>query len=330
MRKREFVSFVVLARQLGDSDLREILTRLNEIGQQVSKYHEIIALRSPRRSKADDYESDLSATVSNTTFVETSGAMTTASLAVTGLERALGDVIVVLGPTMGEANFSKELVQRVDEISPIHFGIPASGSKRQGTFGYRFGKSALLALLRIFGGRGAVTDSPLFRVMTRAVVSHILNSSEPAHTFRLLGSRARFASKFVEFQISNSSAAPKFWESYGSAMQILFGGSKVPLRLASLIAMVGAGLNVLYGLYVLGVSLVYPGIERGWASLSLQNSGMFFLICVVLFIMTEYLLRLIDDSSSLAVTTSSNFDGDLGSGATHKNVEFLSEIDDEK
>ena len=330
MRSREFVSFVVLARQLGDSDLREILMRLNEIGQQVSKYHEIIALRSPRRSEAVEDELDLAATVSNTTFVETSGAMTTASLAVTGLERALGDFIVVLGPTMDEANFSKELVQRLDENSPLHFGIPSSGSKRQGTFGYRIGKSAVLALLRIFGGRRAVTDSPLFRAMTRAVVTHILDSSEPAHTFRLLGSRARFDSKFVEYKISNSSAAPKFWESYGSAMQILFGGSKVPLRLASLIAILGAGLNVLYGLYVVGVAIVDSGIERGWASLSLQNSGMFFLICVVLFIMTEYLLRLIDDSSSLAITTSSNFDGDLGSEATHKNVDFFSEIEDEK
>ena len=330
MRNREFVSFVVLARQVGDSDLKEILTRLNEIGQQVSKYHEIIALRSPRRSKSAEDQSDLSATVSNTTFVETSGAMTTASLAVTGLERSLGDFIVVLGPTLDEANFSKELVQRVDENTPVHFGIPAAGSKRQGTFGYRIGKLALLALLRIFGGKRAVTDSPLFRVMTREVVIHILNSSEPAHTFRSLGSRARFASKFVEFKISSSSAAPKFWESYGSAMQILFGGSKVPLRLASLIAILGAGLNVLYGLYVLGVSLVDPGIERGWASLSLQSSGMFFLICVVLFIMTEYLLRLIDDSSSLAVTTSTNFDGDLGSGATHRNVDFFSENEDEE
>ena len=331
MQKREFVSFLLLARQSSDSELIGLLSRLNEIGRDVGKYHETIVLRTPRRKVSPFSESQhllLKRDIPNVTLLETSGAMTTASLAAVALERALGDFVVVLGASLDEVKSIEQLLDALDSKTPVSFGIPSLKSRTDGNFAYKAGKALARGVVQLFGGKRAWVDAPLLRAFGREVVTHILTSSEPALAFRMLGDQTTFPSKLVVFDGSGARSATRFWESYGSAMQIWFGGSKVPLRLASLIALIGAGLNVLYGLYVLGISLLDPSIERGWASLSLQNSGMFFLVCVVLFIMTEYLLRLIDDRSSIAVLTSTNFDGATDGGSNHKNVDHYSEHGD--
>jgi hypothetical protein len=52
--------------------------------------------------------------------------------------------------------------------------------------------------------------------------------------------------------------------------------------------MIGALLNLLYALYVLGIYLVKPDVIAGWTTLSLQQSGMFFFICLILAVLSEY------------------------------------------
>jgi hypothetical protein len=72
-------------------------------------------------------------------------------------------------------------------------------------------------------------------------------------------------------------------------MQILFTASDSPLRLISTLALLGAGLNLIYSIYVVIVSFTQT-VEAGWTSMSLQISGMFFLISLVLSAMAEFLI----------------------------------------
>lgn len=53
--------------------------------------------------------------------------------------------------------------------------------------------------------------------------------------------------------------------------------------------MVGAILNLLYAFYVLAVYLMNPNVASGWTTMSLQQSGMFFFICLILAVMSEYI-----------------------------------------
>jgi membrane protein implicated in regulation of membrane protease activity len=69
--------------------------------------------------------------------------------------------------------------------------------------------------------------------------------------------------------------------------------SKWPLRLLIVAAMIGATVNLLYSAYVVGVALFVGGVAEGWTSLSLQMATMFFIMFVILGLLSDYVLRLI-------------------------------------
>ncbi len=77
--------------------------------------------------------------------------------------------------------------------------------------------------------------------------------------------------------------------SFGRAMEILFNASSAPLRVVSSLALAGAALNVAYSIYVLAVSATLR-VAPGWTSMSLQISGMFLLVSLVLSLMCEFLI----------------------------------------
>ena len=85
-----------------------------------------------------------------------------------------------------------------------------------------------------------------------------------------------------------------------------------PIRLASILMLLSSLLNLLYVLYIALVYIFKSNVEEGWTTLSLQLSGMFFLISLVLFIICEYLYNL----------NNSTNDGPL----FHIGQEFKSEI----
>ncbi len=68
--------------------------------------------------------------------------------------------------------------------------------------------------------------------------------------------------------------------------------SHEPLRFLTVLAVGGALLNVIYSLYVLAVNIFKADVAEGWTSLSLQSSFMFFLLFLILGVLSEYIGRL--------------------------------------
>ena len=64
------------------------------------------------------------------------------------------------------------------------------------------------------------------------------------------------------------------------------------MRLVTALSMFGAVANVVYSLYVIVVGLFKADVAPGWISLSLQQSGMFFLMSLVLLVLGEYILHM--------------------------------------
>ncbi len=66
-----------------------------------------------------------------------------------------------------------------------------------------------------------------------------------------------------------------------------------PMRIVTLLSLFGAAMNLLYSAYVIAVAVIKEDVAPGWVTLSLQQSGMFFLICLVLLILGEYVLHMV-------------------------------------
>ena len=64
------------------------------------------------------------------------------------------------------------------------------------------------------------------------------------------------------------------------------------MRLVTVLTLFGAAANLFYTVYILMIAIFKSDIADGWLSLSLQQSGMFFLISIFFFILSEYILEM--------------------------------------
>jgi hypothetical protein len=64
------------------------------------------------------------------------------------------------------------------------------------------------------------------------------------------------------------------------------------MRFVTAFSLFGALANFFYSFYVIAIALLKEDVAPGWVTLSLQLSGMFLLISLVLWILGEYILQL--------------------------------------
>ena len=84
----------------------------------------------------------------------------------------------------------------------------------------------------------------------------------------------------------------KLGESIDRGMRILVSTTQAPMRLVTTLSLFGAAANLIYSVYVVAVGILKTDVAPGWVSMSLQQSGMFFLISLVLLVLGEYILHM--------------------------------------
>ena len=65
------------------------------------------------------------------------------------------------------------------------------------------------------------------------------------------------------------------------------------MRLVTTLSLFGAVINLVYSVYVVAVAFIKTDVAPGWVSMSLQQSGMFCLISLVLLVLGEYILNMV-------------------------------------
>jgi hypothetical protein len=85
-------------------------------------------------------------------------------------------------------------------------------------------------------------------------------------------------------------------QAFGKALNLIFAISPQPLRFVTLFSLSISALTILYSIYAVAYWYFAPDVVRGWTSLSLQISGLFFLMSLVLAVMSEYMQQILDNT----------------------------------
>ena len=132
-------------------------------------------------------------------------------------------------------------------------------------------------------------------------MNFILQHPQPAVTYRHLPASGGFARTNMEYSASptvTSQSEKNLFDSVDRGMRLLVSTTQTPMRLVTSISLFGAASNLLYSIYVVAVGILKIDVAPGWVSLSLQQSGMFFLISLVLLVLGEYIFCLLYTSPS--------------------------------
>ncbi|MEM7737704.1 MAG: glycosyltransferase [Deinococcota bacterium] len=215
---------------------------------------------------------------------------------VVGLEQAIGDVVITLDANYDPPAALHTMIDHYyNDGVDVVYGIRARQNDP-------VPKSIYYRLARLFYKLySTVTKNELpvlasmFRLMSRRALNSFLDNRERYSLFRVMSAFAGLPYSELSYQGINRSGNP-IDRSYVSAsyraVRMLLLSSHEPLRFLTVLAVGGALLNVIYSLYVLAVNIFKADVAEGWTSLSLQSSFMFFLLFLILGVLSEYIGRL--------------------------------------
>jgi glycosyltransferase involved in cell wall biosynthesis len=180
-----------------------------------------------------------------------------------GVENALGDYIAVVDITTDDIHFLPTMLNSAVSGADVVFAKNLVRSAQ--SLGYRLSFSAFNFLYSRFNGVNLQREAPMFRLLNKRVANFILQHPQPALTYRHLPATGGFAKVNLEYS---------------------------HVRLVTTLSMFGALANLIYSGYIIEIAIFKENVAPGWVTMSLQNSGMFFLISLVLLVLGEYILHM--------------------------------------
>ncbi|KTD55178.1 glycosyltransferase, group 2 family protein (glycan biosynthesis) [Legionella sainthelensi] len=208
-----------------------------------------------------------------------------------GLENALGDFVVVIDPLVDDIGFLPQMLDKAVSGSDVVFANNAQKPKQ--SVAYRIANAMFHRLYKWFNRVNLAKEAPQYRILSKRVINFILQHPQPTITYRHLPATGGFSRVNLNYSTPpKTSHTKRLGESIKRGVKLLISTTQVPMRLVTSLSLFGAGTNLIYSVYVVLIALFKQDVAPGWVSLSLQQSGMFFLISLVLFVLGEYILHM--------------------------------------
>jgi hypothetical protein len=208
-----------------------------------------------------------------------------------GLENALGDFVAVIDPLTDDIAFLPQMLDKAVSGADVVFAN--NRQKPRQSIAYRLANGAFHAIYKSFNGIHLAKDAPSYRVLSKRVINFILQHPQPSVTYRHLPASGGFARANMEYSAAPIAGSVKrLGESIDRGMRLLVSTTHAPMRLVTSLSLFGAVANLVYSIYVVAIGIFKSDVAPGWISLSLQQSGMFFLISLVLLVLGEYILHM--------------------------------------
>lgn len=208
-----------------------------------------------------------------------------------GIENALGDFVAVLDPFADDIGFLPHMLDKAVGGIDVVFGSNQKAPRQ--TLSYRLANYLFNTLYKLMHGVHLQKEAPQYRLLSKRVVNFILKHPRPAITYKHLPATGGFSRVNLSYGAEPAGRQTKnLWDSIDRGMRLLVSTTRAPMRFVTSLSLFGALANLLYSFYVVAIGLLKADVQPGWVSLSLQQSGMFFLISLVLLILGEYILHM--------------------------------------
>ncbi len=212
-----------------------------------------------------------------------------------GVEQAVGDVVLTMDPCFDPIDVVPRMIVMLEDRGvELVYGVRSDRTR---------GGSPFDRLARWFYGvfrRAASLEFPTgigtLQLFSRTAVNAFVNHGDRYVLFKVISAITGLPYAELAYERVNRCASKRGRAGYrsaaGTAMMSLLLSSGRPLRLLTFLSIGGAGLNLLYSVYIVVVNILKDEVAEGWTSLSAQITGLFFILFLVLAVLSEFLLRI--------------------------------------
>jgi glycosyltransferase involved in cell wall biosynthesis len=212
-----------------------------------------------------------------------------------GLDVSIGDFVCTLDPETDpidtipkfvELNKQNDVVQGISKV-PI-----------KGVFGTQLGRKAFYWYNRKYIGIDIPLNATFHASYTRRAINSLTaQSGRHYRHVRHMARRIGFSYATLAYEpLNNPGSRRKLGTSVVEALEIVTSYSTHPLRFVTWLGVLAGTINVLYALYVLTLFLTGTNLAPGWTSTSMQLSLMFFILFIILIILSEYIGRILTET----------------------------------
>lgn len=208
-----------------------------------------------------------------------------------GAESALGDFVAIIDPMVDDIHVLPDMLDQ--SVSGADIVFAGNEKEPAQSLAYRAAYAAFSKMYFCFNGIHLAKDAPHYRILSKRVINFILQHPQPAITYSHLPALGGFARAHLSYRTEPKVLRTRrLLESIERGTRMLVSTTRAPMRLVTTASLFGAVANLVYSGYVVAIAIWKEHVAEGWVSLSLQQSGMFFLISLVLLVLGEYIINM--------------------------------------
>jgi dolichol-phosphate mannosyltransferase len=291
-----FVSVVAVLRSYGRF-LPEFVADVRRVLDRHYTNYEIVLIDNGSRDDTPQVVRDLLKSNKCIRYLKLSRRLKPETAVVAGLDAAIGDFVVTLHPEFDPPSEIPALVEECRAGADIVFGV-APYPTRPGMV-YRSLRWGFYRIARSLLGLDPVRVNSGFRCLSRTAVNALTRVRQRRRFFGQIASEIGLTTETHDYRfIARAGKSPRInlRRSIRTAASMAVNHSLAPMRLVSLLGLTGSFLSLVYSLYVVGVYLFQRDVMPGWTTMSLQVSGLFFLVFIMMTMIGEHLGRLLDEA----------------------------------
>lgn len=276
----------------------EFIQELTQILIKNYQYYEVLLIDNGSSDETDQQVQYLQQHISNLRLIRLSRQHDVETALAAGLENCLGDYVVVLDANTDPPAIIPTLIEKACFGNDV---VIALREDRKGQSLLRNWSAVMFYKVasRLLG-YSLQPNATHFRVFSRQVVNSLARIGSKSRYLKYLNALMGFKQAHVSYQRIYRRCTRKkelgFFKLVWSGLDIIISNSPAPLRMASLLGLLSSTLCLLYFGYILVVAVVKQKIAEGWATTNLMISTMFFLLSLMLTILSEYVARILDES----------------------------------
>ncbi len=216
-----------------------------------------------------------------------------------GLDSVIGDYVVVMDPDTDPPQLVPEMLELARRCGGTVLGIRKSRQGdgalvRLGTRLFYWYANRLLQL-------GFPENSTHFRVMSREAVNGVIQIKDRLRFLRAFTAYVGYSNEEFPYEpVSRRGRAARgrgLRDSLELAINLVIANSTHPLRLVSVLGLAVSGVNALWVAYVLVLYMFRSDrLAPGWATRSIQDAVMFFVLFLAVAVISEYVGRILDET----------------------------------
>jgi glycosyltransferase involved in cell wall biosynthesis len=214
-----------------------------------------------------------------------------------GMESAIGDYVVVMLPECDPPALLPTMLEQCRRGTGLVIGMEQEPPPRSlaAHAASRFFHWYCHRWLRLDLHRG----SSFLRIFSRSALNGVLQIKDRVRTLRYLTSIVGLKAELFPYAPvwrAGKPASRSFRHDFTDGINIILASSRYPLRLATLLGLFAGAINLLYLGYVVAIYLFKSHVTEGWTTLSMQQGVMFFLLFLILTVLSEYVGLILAES----------------------------------